>query len=94
VTSFQMLRHRRNEPQAFLCAFDLLELNGADLRKEPIEVLKATLASILRKALHGVRLNEHMEHPEDSRLPARLQDGPGGDRVEAAGITLPFRAVA
>ena len=25
---------------------------------------KATLASILRKSRHGVRLNEHMEHPE------------------------------
>ncbi len=33
-----MLRHRRNEPQAFLYAFDLPALNGADLRKEPIEV--------------------------------------------------------
>jgi hypothetical protein len=29
---------RRNEPQAFLYAFDLLELNGDDLRREPIEV--------------------------------------------------------
>jgi bifunctional non-homologous end joining protein LigD len=35
---FQLLRHRRNEPQAFLYAFDLLELNGDDLRREPIEV--------------------------------------------------------
>jgi len=53
VTSFQLLRHRRNEPQAFLCAFDLLELNGTDLRREPIEVRKATLASILRKSPAG-----------------------------------------
>jgi bifunctional non-homologous end joining protein LigD len=45
-------------------AFDLLELNGMDLRAEPIEVRKATLASILRKSRHGVRLNEHLEHPE------------------------------
>jgi bifunctional non-homologous end joining protein LigD len=43
-------------------AFDLLELNGADLRREPIEVRKSTLASIVRKARHGVRLNEHLEH--------------------------------
>jgi bifunctional non-homologous end joining protein LigD len=64
LATFQLLRHRRNESQAFLYAFDLLELNGADLRKEPIEVRKATLASILRKARHGVRLNEHLEHPE------------------------------
>jgi bifunctional non-homologous end joining protein LigD len=52
----------RNEPQAFLYAFDLLELNGTDLRREPIEVRKATLASILRKSRPGVRLNEHLEH--------------------------------
>ena len=64
MTSFQPLRHRRNEPQAFLYAFDLLELNGTDLRREPIEVRKATLASILRKNRPGVRLNEHLKHPE------------------------------
>jgi ATP-dependent DNA ligase len=64
VTSFQLLRHRRNEPQAFLYAFDLLELDGDDLRREPIEVRKATLASILRKSRPGVRLNEHLEHPD------------------------------
>jgi bifunctional non-homologous end joining protein LigD len=64
VAAFQLLRHRRNEPKAFLYAFDLLELNGTDLRREPIEVRKATLASILRNGRSGVRLNEHMEHPE------------------------------
>ena len=41
---------RRNEASAFLYAFDLLELDGPDLRREPIEVRKATLASILRKS--------------------------------------------
>ena len=57
-----VLRRRRNEAVAFLFAFDLLELDGADLRREPIEVRKATLASILRQSRHGVRLNEHLEH--------------------------------
>ena len=64
LATFQLLRHRRNERQAFLSAFDLLELTGTDLRREPIEVRKATLASILRKSRPGVRLNEHLEHPE------------------------------
>jgi hypothetical protein len=54
---FQALRRRQNEAQAFLYAFDLLELDGTDLRREPLEVRKATLASILRKS----RLNEHLE---------------------------------
>ena len=53
MTSFQLLRQQRNEPQAFLYAFDLLELNGTDLRREPIEVRKATLASILRNTGQG-----------------------------------------
>ena len=56
-----LLRRRRNEAQAFLYGFDLLELNGIDMRREPIEVRKATLASILRKARHGIRFNEHLE---------------------------------
>ena len=64
LATFQLLRNRRNEPQAFLYAFDLLELNGTDLRREPLEVRKATLASILNKSRSGVRLNEHLEHPE------------------------------
>jgi ATP-dependent DNA ligase len=59
VAAFQLLHHRRNELKAILYALDLPELNGADLRRVPIEVRKATLASILRKSRHGVRLNEH-----------------------------------
>jgi bifunctional non-homologous end joining protein LigD len=34
------------------------------MRREPIEVRKATLASILRKSRPGVRLNEHLERPD------------------------------
>ena len=62
LARFDVLHRRRNEVQAFLYAFDLLELDGADLRREPIETRKATLASILRKSRQGVRLNEHLEH--------------------------------
>lgn len=72
---FATLRHRRNEANAFLYAFDLLELNGTNVRREPIEVRKATLASILRKSRPGVRLNEHLEHPDGAL--ARLQAGRG-----------------
>ena len=42
LATFQLLRHRRNEAQAFLYAFDLLELDGTDLRREPIEVRLAS----------------------------------------------------
>ena len=46
---------------SFLYAFDLIELNGDDLRRDPLEVRKATLASVLAKAGSGMRFNEHIE---------------------------------
>ena len=64
VAIFETLRQRRNEATAFMFAFDLLELDGVDMRREPIETRKATLASIVRKSLPGVRLNEHIAHPK------------------------------
>ena len=45
----------------FLYAFDLIELNGDDLRRDPLEVRKTTLASVLAKAGLGIRFNEHIE---------------------------------
>ena len=45
----------------FLYAFDLIELNGDDLRPDPLEGRKATLGIILAKAGPGIRFNEHME---------------------------------
>src|SRR3954470_16005022 len=45
----------------FLYAFDLIELNGDDLRRDPLEVRKATLRSMLAKAGLGLRFNKHLE---------------------------------
>jgi ATP-dependent DNA ligase len=36
-----LLRNKRQGRHVFLCVFDLLELNGDDLRREPVEVRKA-----------------------------------------------------
>ena len=49
----------------FLSAFDLLELDGKDLRREPLEVRKATLASVLRSCRGGLQYNQHLAHPGD-----------------------------
>ena len=56
-----MLRHRRNDRSVFLYAFDLIELDGRDLRREPIEARKTELVKLLRKADYGIFLNEHVE---------------------------------
>src|SRR5204863_4113240 len=65
---FQALRRRQNEERAFLYAFDLLELDGLDMRREPIETRKATLASLLRNGKPGMRLNEHIAHPNGAAV--------------------------
>ena len=44
----------------FLYAFDLIELNGDDLRRDPLQLRKATLVSTLARAGPGIRFNEHM----------------------------------
>src|SRR4029453_11593774 len=61
VASFDLGRHQRANESIFLYAFDLIELNGDDLRRDPLEVRKATLASIVANASPGIRFNEHME---------------------------------
>jgi bifunctional non-homologous end joining protein LigD len=45
----------------FLYAFDLIELNGDDLRRDPLESRKTTLKKMLAKAWPGLRFNEHMD---------------------------------
>jgi ATP-dependent DNA ligase len=66
VSSFDRIRYRRHDASVFLCAFDLVELNGDDLRRDPLEVRKATLASVL--ASPGIRLNEHIEHEDGETI--------------------------
>ena len=62
---FDRLRYRRQDGRVFLYAFDLLELNGQDLRREPIEIRKRQLATLLRAARVGLQLNKHISEPGD-----------------------------
>src|SRR6266536_1030999 len=61
VASFDLVRHHRANDRVFLYAFDLIELNGDDLRPDALEGRKATLEMILAKSGPGIRFNEHME---------------------------------
>jgi bifunctional non-homologous end joining protein LigD len=66
IASFDRIRYRRHDTSAFLYAFDLIELNGDDLRRDPLAVRKATLASLLARAGPGLRFNEHLDHEDGS----------------------------
>jgi len=61
IAAFDLIRYRRNDDCVFLYAFDLIELNGDDLRRDPLVVHKATLTPVLAKARVGIRYNEHLE---------------------------------
>ena len=58
---FEMIRWRRYDHAVTLCAFDLLKLDGADLRRVPIEERKRLLSKLLRRPHPGIALNEHYE---------------------------------
>ena len=92
---FSTLRQRRNEARAFLFAFDLLEMDGLDMRREPIETRKATLASILRRSsLPGVRLNEHIAHPKGAVVFQHACKRCRGHRFETPGLALQIGPIA
>ncbi len=56
---FELIRRARNGGAAVLCAFDLIELDGADLRRAPIEHRKHKLARLVRTPRPGIVFNEH-----------------------------------
>jgi bifunctional non-homologous end joining protein LigD len=64
LSVFELLRYRQHDRAAVLCAFDLIELDGRDLRKAPIEQRKDLLAKVMRpvrRSHPGITLNEHYE---------------------------------
>jgi bifunctional non-homologous end joining protein LigD len=64
VTNFELLRAALGRPakrEVFLYAFDLLELDGRDMRREPWSDRRWRLARLLRGSGHGVQLSDHME---------------------------------
>src|SRR5215469_5718266 len=58
---FDLIRGHGSKASAVLCAFDLLELDGRDLRRRPIEIRKDLLAKLLKGSHLSIALNEHFE---------------------------------
>ena len=57
LSIFDLLRYCQHDHAATLCAFDLLELDGADVRSRPIEERKQHLAWVLRQTHPGIAIN-------------------------------------
>ena len=58
---FELIRRHGALASAVHCAFDLLELDGRDFRREPIEKRKALLARLLKDQQMSIVLNEVYE---------------------------------
>jgi bifunctional non-homologous end joining protein LigD len=59
LADFELIRRHGALASAVLCVFDLLELDGRDLRRETIETRKALLAKLLKGQHVSIVLNEH-----------------------------------
>jgi ATP-dependent DNA ligase len=59
VSDFERLHSRTLDRVAFLWAFDLLELDGEDLRARPLFERKGALDRLLRRAKIGIQFNVH-----------------------------------
>jgi bifunctional non-homologous end joining protein LigD len=62
---FNLIRHQRHGEDAVLIAFDLIELEGEDLRRTPLEQRKRKLAKLVRGPHPGIVLNEVFEGDGD-----------------------------
>jgi hypothetical protein len=82
------LIRRARHGGAVLCAFELIELEGEDLRR-PIENRKRKLSKLVRTPHTGIVLNEQYEGDGEIvfRLLARLR----GHCVEVAWLAIPLR---
>jgi len=85
-----MLHSQGHDEQVMLYAFDLIEMHGEDLRREPLEVRKARLASVVARAGHGIRFNEHIEADGPTVFDTPAAPRPRGHRVQAPRSALPL----
>jgi bifunctional non-homologous end joining protein LigD len=61
IAVFDALHRRRKVTDAMLYAFDLLELNGEDMRQLPFRERKARLEGLLSRSRTGIVFNEHTD---------------------------------
>ena len=67
LDDFDALHSRKNDEWAMLLAFDLIELDGQDLRDRPLLERKHRLRSLLARADHGLQYVEHL-HGDGSMI--------------------------
>jgi bifunctional non-homologous end joining protein LigD len=87
---FDLIRNHRMLATAVHCAFDLLEVNGEDLRREPIETRKWRLARLLHGSHLSVVVNEH--YAADGEIVFREACRLGCEGIVSKRLGSPYRS--
>jgi ATP-dependent DNA ligase len=90
ISDFEMLQSRAHDFNAFLYGFDLLELDGANLRPLPLIDRREMLVRLLRKAPAGIRLCEH--DPGDAEALFRAACRMGLEGIVSKKLTSSYRS--
>lgn len=91
VTDFKAMESRRSDGACFAYAFDLMMLDGEDLRKLPWIERRALLAKLcVKRIAFGIRLNEHHvgDGPEVYAAACRM----GLEGIVSKRIDAPYRS--
>jgi bifunctional non-homologous end joining protein LigD len=88
--NFDLLHARINDHVAVACAFDLLMVNGDDIRRRPFFERKAALFKLLRRSREGLQYVEHMEGEGDEMFGAVCKLGLEG--IVSKKLDAPYRS--
>jgi bifunctional non-homologous end joining protein LigD len=89
TAQFDLLHSRLNDRDAIAVAFDLLMLNGDDLRRKPYRERKAALRKLLRHD-RGIQYVEHAEGHGDKMFAAVCQLGLEG--IVSKKLDAPYKS--
>ena len=87
---FDLLHSRVNDHDAVATAFDLLMLNGDDIRRKPYLERKAALRKLLRRDRGDIQYVEHAEGHGDEMFDAVCELGLEG--IVSKRIGAPYRS--
>ena len=90
TAQFDLLHSRLNDRDAIAVAFDLLMLNGDDMRRKPFIERKAALGKLLFRSRDGILYVEHAEGHGDKMCAAVCQLGLEG--IVSKKLDAPYKS--
>jgi bifunctional non-homologous end joining protein LigD len=90
IAVFAALHRRQRVHEAILYSFDLLELDGEDLRSRPLGERKARLAKLVGRSERGIVYNEHTD--EDGGIVFRHACKLGLEGIVSKRLSKPYQS--